>query len=146
MHMVDDGPLNWDDLRYALAIVDAGSLAGAARELRVQHSTVMRRLDALERRIGARLFERQRSGYAPTDAGELLAEQARRMRPAIDEMQRRILGRDTQLSGTVRLNTAYIAMQYLLPVPLAAFARAHPGIEVEVSENSQLRGPVAARG
>ncbi len=139
MHITDDpGAFNWDDLRYALAIADAGSLAGAARELRVQHSTVLRRLDALERRLGARLFERQRSGYLPTDAGELLAEQARRMRPAIDAMRRRIVGRDTQLSGSVRLNTSYIAMQYLLPAPLAAFARAHPGIEVEVTENSQL--------
>lgn len=128
--------LNWDDLRIALAVADAGSLAGAARTLRVQHSTVLRRLDALERRLGARLFERHRHGYAPTDAGELLTEQARRMRPAIDDVQRRILGRDTHLSGTVRVNTAYIVMQHLLPEPLAAFARAHPGIEVEVAESS----------
>lgn len=138
MHSKDTEPLHWDDLRYALAVVEAGSLAGAARELRVQHSTVLRRLDALERRLGARLFDRHRGGYAPTDAGELLAEQARRMRPAIDDVQRRILGRDLQLSGTVRLSTAFIAMQYLLPEPLAAFARAHPGIEVEVAENSHL--------
>lgn len=139
--MADDvglAGLNWDDLRYALAIADAGSLAAAARRLGVRHSTVLRRLDALERRLGARLFERQRSGVAPTDAGELLAEQARRMRPAIDEVQRRIVGRDLQLSGSVRLSAAYITMQYLLPQPLAAFARSHPGIDVEVAENSEL--------
>lgn len=133
-----DESLNWDDLRIALAVADAGSLAGAARVLRVQHSTVLRRLDALERRLGARLFERHRHGYAPTEAGELLTEQARRMRPGIDDVQRRILGRDTHLSGTLRVNTAFIVMQYLLPEPLAAFARAHPGIEVEVAESSAL--------
>lgn len=130
--------LNWDDLRYALAIAEAGSLTGAARRLGVQHSTVLRRLDALERRLGARLFDRHRQGYAPTEAGELLAAQARRMQPQIDEMTRRIAGRDLQLTGTVRLNTSYIAMLYLLPEPLAAFARAHPGIEVEVAEAMAL--------
>lgn len=130
--------LDWDDLRYALAIAEEGSLAGAARALEVRHSTVLRRLDALERRLGARLFDRRRQGYTPTEAGELMAQQARSMRPAIAEMQRRILGRDLQLTGSVRLNTSYIAMLYLLPLPLAAFARAHPGIEVEVVEAMAL--------
>lgn len=126
--------LDWDDLRHALAVAEAGSLAGAARLLEVQHSTVLRRLAALERRLGARLFERRRSGYVPTEAGELLVAQARRMQPEIDEAVRRIRGRDLALQGSLRLNTAHIAMLYLLPEPLAAFAHAHPGIEVEVAE------------
>lgn len=130
--------LNWDDLRHALAIAEAGSLAAAARALDVQHSTVLRRLEALEHRLGARLFERQRQGCVPTEAGELLVEQARRMRPGVDELARRIRGRDLALAGSVRLNTSYIAMVYLLPGPLAAFSRAHPGIEVEVTEASAL--------
>ncbi|MBA2721865.1 MAG: LysR family transcriptional regulator [Methylibium sp.] len=129
---------NWDDLRYALAVAEAGSLAGAARALDVRHSTVLRRLDALEQRLGARLFERLRSGYAPTEAGELLVEEARRMQPVLDELQRRLLGRDLRLSGSLRLNTAHVAMLYLLAEPLAAFARAHPGIAIEVEEASQL--------
>jgi len=130
--------LNWDDLRYALAIAEAGSLAGAAATLGVRHTTVLRRLDALEQRLGARLFERRRQGYAPTQAGELMAAQAREMAPAIAEMQRRILGADLQLQGTLRLTTAFVATLYLLPEPLAAFRRSHPGIEVEVNENSSL--------
>lgn len=130
--------LDWDDLRFAVAIADAGSLSGAASLLGVQHSTVLRRLDALEQRLATRLFERRRQGYAPTEAGELLANQAREMRPAIDEVLRRIHGRDLQLSGTVRLNTSFIAMLYLLPETLAAFARKHPAIEVEVMESSAL--------
>lgn len=130
--------LDWDDLRYALAIADAGSLNGAAQALEVRHTTVLRRLNALEQRLGARLFERRRQGYAPTEAGELMAAQAREMQPAIADMQRRILGRDLELQGSLRLTTAYVAMLYLLPEPLAAFSRKHPGIEVEVSENSAL--------
>ncbi len=130
--------LDWDDLRYALAIAEAGSLNGAAKLMGVRHTTVLRRLDALEARLGARLFERLRSGYRPTEAGELMAAQALEMRPAIAEMQRRIVGRDLQLQGTLRLSTAFVAMLYLLPEALAAFRRSHPGIEVEVNENSSL--------
>jgi DNA-binding transcriptional LysR family regulator len=131
-------PLDWDDLRFALAVAEAGSLNAAAQALGVRHSTVLRRLDALEARLGTRLFDRLRSGYRPTDAGELLAEHARRVRPEIDALQRRLVGRDLEPSGSLRLNTSYIAMLYLLPQALAGFARAHPRIEVEVAEASAL--------
>lgn len=129
---------DWDDLRYVLAIAEGGSLTTAASALGVRHSTVLRRLDALEARLGARLFERHRQGYAPTQAGEWMAAQAREMRAGVDEVQRRILGRDLHLSGPLRLSTAFIATLYLLPEPLAAFRRAHPGIEVEISESPDL--------
>lgn len=129
--------IDWDDLRYVLAIADAGSLNAAARDLGVRHSTVLRRLDALEQRLGARLFERLRSGYAPTEAGDWMAEQARQFRPVVDELHRRILGRDLQLRGTLRVNIASIAAWLLAPA-LADFARAHPGIEVEMTESSEL--------
>lgn len=130
--------LDWDDLRVALAIAEAGSLSGAAQRLGVQHSTVLRRLDALERGLGARLFERRRQGYVPTEAGELMAAQAREMRPAIADLQRRLQGRDLELQGTLRLTTAFVAMLYLLPEALAEFRRRHPRIAVEVHENSAL--------
>lgn len=131
-------PLDWDDLRFALAVAEAGSLNAAAQTLGVRHSTVLRRLDALEARLGSRLFDRLRAGYRPTEAGELLAEHARRVRPEIDALQRRLVGRDLEPSGSIRLNTSYIAMLYLLPQALASFARAHPRIEVEVAEASAL--------
>ena len=130
--------LDWSDLRYALAIGHAGSLGGAARDLGVNHTTVLRRLDALELRLGARLFERQRSGYAPTEAGALVLEQARRMADQADEIERRVMGRDRELTGPLRVTTAFVVMEHLLPAPLASFARAYPGIEVEVLENAFL--------
>jgi DNA-binding transcriptional LysR family regulator len=132
------GALDWDDLRVALAVADAGSLAGAARRLDVNHTTALRRLDALEARLNTRLFERQRGGYVPTEAGELLAQEARAIAPRIDDIERRLLGQDLRLTGGVRLTTAFVTMAYLLPQPLAAFARAHPGIEVEVAESGAL--------
>jgi len=128
--------LDWSDLRYALAIGQGGSLAAAARQLGVNHTTVLRRLDALESRLGTRLFERQRQGYHPTEAGALLLEQARRMADQVDEIERRVQGRDRELTGQLRLTTAFVVMEHLLPAPLAAFARDYPGIEVEVLENA----------
>jgi DNA-binding transcriptional LysR family regulator len=130
--------LDWSDLRYALAIGNAGSLAGAARSLGVNHTTVLRRLDALESCLGARLFERLRSGYQPTDAGLMLLEQARRMADRADEIERLVLGRDRELTGLLRVTTAFVIMAHLLPKPLASFSRAFPHIEVEVVENAFL--------
>ncbi|MDT7833667.1 LysR family transcriptional regulator [Aquabacterium sp. OR-4] len=130
--------LDWSDLRYALAVGLTGSLAGAARQLGVNHTTVLRRLDALEDRLGARLFERARTGYLPTEAGALLLEQARRMADQAEEIERRVSGRDRELTGPLRVTTAFVVMEHLLPQPLAEFARTYPGIEVEVVENAFL--------
>jgi DNA-binding transcriptional LysR family regulator len=129
---------DWDHYRHALAIGSAGSLAGAARLLGVNHTTVLRRLDALEAHLGSRLFERQRSGYQPTEAGLALLEQARHMAARADEIERQVLGRDRELTGVLRVTTAFVVMDHLLPEPLADFARAYPGIEVEVVENAFL--------
>jgi DNA-binding transcriptional LysR family regulator len=130
--------LDWDDLRYALAVGTAGSLAGAARSLGVNHTTVLRRLDALEAHLGSRLFDRQRSGYQPTEAGLALLAQARHMATRADEVERQVLGRDRELTGPLRVTTAFVVMDHLLPQPLADCSRAYPGIEVEVVENAFL--------
>ena len=130
--------LDWSDLRYALAVGHTGGLAGAARQLGVNHTTVLRRLDALEARLGARLFERARTGYLPTEAGALVLAQARRMADQAEEIERQVVGRDREMTGLLRVTTAFVVMEHLLPQPLADFARAHPGIEVEVVENAFL--------
>ncbi len=130
--------LDWETLRHALAVGNAGSIGGAARALGVNHTTVLRRLDALEQQLGTRLFERQRSGYQPTEAGLVLLEQARHMATRADEVERQVLGRDRELTGALRVTTAFVLMDHLLPQPLADFARAYPGIEVEVIENAFL--------
>lgn len=130
--------IDWDDLRVALAVADAGSLAGAARALNVNHTTALRRLDALEARLNTRLFDRRRSGYLPTEAGELLAQEARAIAPRVADIERRLLGRDLRLTGSVRVTTAFVTMAYLLPRALAEFARAQPGIEVEIAESGAL--------
>jgi DNA-binding transcriptional LysR family regulator len=130
--------LDWSDLRHALAVGQLGSVAAAARRLGVNATTVQRRLDALEASLGARLFERARAGWRPTEAGVAVLEQARRMADQADEIERRVLGRDRELTGVLRVSTAFVVMEHLLPQPLADFARAYPGIEVEVVENAFL--------
>ncbi|MDP9123050.1 MAG: LysR family transcriptional regulator [Pseudomonadota bacterium] len=130
--------MNWDDLRFVLAVADAGSLAGAGRSLEITLSTALRRLDAIEAGLGTRLFERRRGGYMPTDAGELMVREARAMAPRVDEVKRQLLGRDLRMKGTVRFTTAFATVSYLLAQALADFTRAQPRIAVNVHESSVL--------
>ncbi len=124
--------LDWDDLRYVLTVARHGSLSGAARELRVTHSTMLRRIDAIEETLKVRLFERLRSGYVTTEAGDILRRVAEQCEPLVAEGERRIVGGDATLTGTLHVTTGFVTAQYLLPRPLAAFCAAHPDIEVEV--------------
>lgn len=127
----------WDDLRVVLAIATAGSLAGAARRLDASHATLFRRLNAIEARLGVRLFERSRRGYAPTAAGTELAEVAERIAGEVQEVERRLAGRDLQLSGTLRVTTTDTLLMGLLSPIFADFRRAHPHIQLEVAVSNQ---------
>lgn len=124
--------LDWDDLRYVLAVARAGSLSGAARALAVTHSTVLRRVDAIEEKLMVRLFERLRSGYVPTEAGETLRRAAEECEPRVAQAEREIIGGDTRLTGRLRVTTAHVVALYLLPPALAVFHAQQPRIEVEV--------------
>jgi DNA-binding transcriptional LysR family regulator len=130
--------MNWDDLRFALTVAESGSLASAARDLRWSVSTAMRRLDQIESELNARLFERRRTGYIATEAGELLLDEARTFAPRIDEVERRLRGRDLSLKGTIRFTTTVTAVPYLLASTLARFSALHPDIVVKLSESSEL--------
>lgn len=124
--------MDWDDLRVFLAIAKAGSLAGAARTLGVNHSTVFRRLNAFEERLGVRLFERLASGYALTVAGEEMQASALRVEAEVEQLDRRIAGRDLRLEGTLAVTTTdTLALLYLGP-HLRAFHDAYPGIRLDL--------------
>ncbi len=124
--------MNWNDLRTFLAIADQGSLAGAARQLRQNHSTVFRRLNALEADLEARLFERLPEGYVPTSSGERLAILARRADDAVHQIERELKGRDLEPTGTVRVTAAPNIARTLVADAIAGLRREHPGILVEV--------------
>ena len=126
------GMLAWDDLRTVLAVARSGSLSGAARSLDIEHSTVFRRLEDIEKRLGTALFERSRSGYLVNSHGEAIADAARIMEEAALAAERQVLGADTRLTGVVRIATSEMLGAYLLPKLLEAFLDTHPDIEVEV--------------
>lgn len=121
----------WDDMKLVLAITRAGSLAGAARTLAVNHATVFRRLKTLESNIDVRLFDRDRGVYAPTSAGEELAAAAARMETEALAVARRLVGRDLQPSGTIRLTTTDTLFGALVAPMLANCRSAYPDIEIE---------------
>ncbi|WP_413991232.1 LysR family transcriptional regulator [Labrys okinawensis] len=124
--------MNWDDLRLVLAVVREGTLSGAARQLSVTHSTVFRRLGAIEEQIGVRLFERFRDGYVPTPAGESAAETAARLEDEVLTLERRLSGQDLRPSGVVRITTTD-TLGTILMRHLPAMRELHPEIQVEVA-------------
>jgi DNA-binding transcriptional LysR family regulator len=124
--------LDWNDLRYVLAIARAGNIAAAAPELEVHESTVLRRLNALEKQLGTRLFERFPTGYIATPAGEEICRTAQQMEENILALDRRISGQDLRPSGTIRVTTTDSLLLGLLTPHLIAFRAAYPEIELEV--------------
>jgi DNA-binding transcriptional LysR family regulator len=129
--------MNWDDLRYVLAVARHNSLSGAARALGVNHSTVFRRIGAIEDRLKVRLFERLSSGYVPTPAGQEAFATAKEVEAEMTALERRITGADLRLSGTIRLTTTETLAYCFLPSYLGAFRKRHPGIELELMVTNQ---------
>ncbi len=124
---------DWNDLRDILAIARAGSLAGGARSLGVNHSTLFRRLNACEARLGVRVFDRRADGYVLTRAGEAIRAHAEVAENAVQELARQVAGRDFRLAGELRLTTApSLATDYVAPL-LPAFRKRYPDIRVELA-------------
>jgi len=119
------------DLRLVLAIGEVGTLLGGARKLGIDHSTAFRRLNALEKKLGVRLFERARDGYTPTPAGEATIAAAARVDEEITGLERKLAGVDLRPSGVVRVTTTDTGVELLTPA-LTAFRAAHPDISLEV--------------
>jgi len=124
---------DWNDFRLVLAVQRAGMLTAAAKAMGIDHSTAFRRLNALEARIGVRLFERLPGGiYQPTAAGERMAAAAERMEDEALILDRDLVGQDHRLSGRVRVTSSETLAFARLTQHLAAFRQVHPGIEVEL--------------
>ena len=130
---------NWDDLKFVLAVSAAGNLTKAAQNLRVTHSTVSRRLSALEDRMGTRLFERLPDGFTPTAAGEEAVAAARRMEAEVLALDTRITAQDAELEGPLRVTAAQLLFQVQLAEIMQNFAERHPRIELEmIAANEKL--------
>jgi DNA-binding transcriptional LysR family regulator len=124
--------LSWDDFRLIKAIADANGLTGAAQHLSVNHSTVFRRLGQIEEAVGLPLFERRKTGYVATPAGEEMAALAGRMDDDVSAFARRIAGREIAPSGEVRITTTDTLFLHLLIPIFHAFRQSHPSIRLDV--------------
>jgi DNA-binding transcriptional LysR family regulator len=130
--------IDWDDVRYFLAVARAGSVRAAADRLSVNHSTVLRRIAQLEGRLGVLMFEKLPSGYRLTAAGEEVLEFAEQMEASSDRLETRIFGRDQGIGGLLRVTLAPALATHLLMPDFAEFARLHPDIEMEILSSGEL--------
>jgi len=124
---------DWNDLRHLLAVARHGSTIAAAKSLKVSQSTVHRRLEELEARMGRHLVIRQPTGYKLTEFGTALAPIAEQVEAAIKSVERFVSAADATMSGSLRVtcpeSIGYRLMQSGL---LDEFQKRHPGIKVDL--------------
>jgi DNA-binding transcriptional LysR family regulator len=124
--------LDWNALQFALALARQQSLERAAEVLSVDPSTVSRRVRALEREVGARVFDRTATGHRPTAVGRRLLETAERIEADIAAMEREASRADERLEGVVRIATSDAFGRHRLSGILGSFRRRHPLVDFEV--------------
>lgn len=130
--------MNWNDLRYFLAVARQGSVSGAGRSLNVEHTTVARRISALEKQLGSRLFNRLSHGYEMTQIAESLYPHALAMEELMQTADREVFGLDAHLSGSLRLTASYDVFNRLITPKLHLFSEKYPNIELELLSSTNL--------
>src|SRR6187402_3595408 len=129
--------LDWSDFEVFLAVARAGTLSAAARLLKVDQSTVSRRLAALEASAGTRLFDRTPTGYLLTAPGEAMRGRVEDMETHAIAIERQLLGQDTSPTGQVRLAASDSFAAWFLVPRLAGLCSRYPGISVELVTGNQ---------
>jgi len=130
--------LNWDDLKFFLAVARTGTLRGGAESIEANHTTLTRRLSIMEERVGSRLFDRSRQGLVLTQLGEDLMPHAERVEEEMTAASRIIVGRDAEPKGTV-----YVTMPHGLALTsimddLTAFAERYPDISLNMHFTNEV--------
>lgn len=128
---------NWDEIRTAYQVARLGTVSGAAEVLGVHHATVIRHIDALERRLGTRLFQRHARGYTPTEAGRDLLSVAQTTEEQFGQLASRIKGQGEVVAGELVVTSIAGLAELLTPV-LAAFQAEHPGVVVRYLTDSRV--------
>lgn len=124
--------LNWDNLRYVLMVANKGSISAAARELCVNRSTVLRRIERFQHDLDCRIFDRGSEGYTLTPEAEKMIDAAREVESTLFDMQRQIEGQELRLEGKLRITTTDTFMVGVLAGPLARFRKKHPHILLDM--------------
>lgn len=136
--------MNWDDLRFFLALAREGSVSGAGRALGVKHTTVARHIQALEDRLDTRLFDRSPDGYAMTQAAENIFNRAVEIEALTQSVDREAFGMDAQLAGPLSLTASKIVSERLIIPRLKTFTSAFPNINLRLVTTTVLTN-LAAR-
>jgi len=129
--------MDWDDIRYFLAVARKGSIRAASLTLDVNQSTVSRRIGAFEKRLGVRLFEKLPTGYVLTDSGEDILGTATRIEDEVAVLDRQLYRQETDLSGSLRVTLPTPLAKHLLLPDLALFGQQYPNIKLEMSASDE---------
>ncbi len=123
--------MDWDDLKVFTAIAHSGSVRAAARRLGIHHSTVARRLDHFEKRLGTVMFNRTPEGLKLSADGQLVLLQAEQVEGQIDDIERVLVGRDQRLQGHVRITFPEPVGTSFLMRDLGRFVSDYPDISLD---------------
>ena len=124
--------MNWDDLKIFLAVSRCGTMSGAAQQLKVQHSTVSRRVKALEKQLGTNLVRRNKGVYELTKAGNKIKDAALRVESEIISVDGTLFRKDDPLFGPLRVTTINSMASTILMPMFSAFSKAHPQVHLHI--------------
>jgi len=127
--------MNWDDLKYFLAVARHGSVRAAAKSLDVNHATVSRRIRQFEDQLGDRLFERTNTGYERTVLADEIYSEALHLEERLNTVSRKVAGRDKQLKGDIRVTLHDSIARNLFMDDFAEFCALHSDIELEIIDS-----------
>ena len=131
--------LDWDDLKFILAVSRSRSLAAASRVLAVNESTVARRIKRAEQKLDAQLFERSSGLLIPTSVGEVVIAGSERIELETQNIEHQVKGSDTVVAGSVRLTSVPIVLHHILAPALHSLYEKHPQLQIElISEPRDL--------
>ena len=128
---------NWDEVRTAYQVARIGTVSGAAEVLGVHHATVIRHVDALEARLGARLFQRHPRGYTATEAGQELLKVAQATEEQFSHLAARITGAASDVSGELVV-TSLPGLSELVTPTLVRLQSEHPGLRIRYVSDTRL--------
>jgi DNA-binding transcriptional LysR family regulator len=128
---------NWDEIRTAYQVAKMGTVSGAADILGVHHATVIRHIDALEGRLGVKLFQRHARGYTPTEAGEDLFRVAQTTDDQFSQLKGRIKGQGAGVGGEL-IVTSLVQLSPLIVPVLKGFQEEHPDVVVRFLTGERL--------
>ena len=135
---LDPARFNWALMRSFLAVLDAGSVMRAARQIGAQQPTLSRHITELEAQLGVPLFERTGRGVVPTTIARQIADAARQMQAGAEGVSRALAGAQRVTTGTVRISTSTSTAAFLMPPLIDRFQQTEPDIHIELVASNQI--------